>query len=140
MNYGTNACQNKWSSIMVFFPPSWVTATNLQFGFLLVWWNLREIFKNTVILTSYMGMIHVCNHFLVNYFFKDYCRINPILVLNDWPLRHERFTFREWFNGWAYHCRKVRDTDYFFEQRFIYNFCYIHLHWIAQWLRYEAQN
>ena len=70
MNYGTNAYQNKWSSIMVFFPPSWVTATNLLLGFLLVWRNLREIFNNTVILTSYMGMIHFCNHFLLNYFFN----------------------------------------------------------------------
>lgn len=33
------------------------TATHL-FGVLLVWRNLREIFKNTVILTGYIGMIY----------------------------------------------------------------------------------
>ena len=43
-------------SCMVLFPPLWVTATHL-FGLLLVW-NLRKIFKNTIILTCYMGMIY----------------------------------------------------------------------------------
>ena len=56
--YGTDAVENKCSLIMhgSGFPPLWVTATHL-FGLLLVW-NLRKIFKNTIILTCYVGMIY----------------------------------------------------------------------------------
>ena len=46
--YGTDAGENKRSLTMVVFPPLWVTATHL-FGLLLVWRNLRKIFKNTII-------------------------------------------------------------------------------------------
>ena len=29
-----------------------------------------------------MGMIHFCDHFLLNYFFNDYCRIKSYLGTN----------------------------------------------------------
>ena len=38
-----------------------------------------------------------CNYFLLSYLFNNCCRINPILVLAASPIKHERFTFREWF-------------------------------------------
>ena len=60
--------------------------------------------------------------------FNDYCRINPILVLAAWPIKHERFTFHEWFNGsmesmvqWINGSMDQLLTSNFYEQPFIYN-------------------
>lgn len=122
--YYTNVCENKCSLIMVLFPPAWLTATHL-FGFLLVWRNLGEIFNNChskelqwndlqlnlfisrgcflsayklfIIRFSIFSVSHSCNHFLLSYILFFLMII--VLVLTDWPINHEWFTFHEWFYG-----------------------------------------
>ena len=82
-----------------------------------------------------------CNYFLLSYLFNDYCRIDPILVLTAWPIKHERFTFHECFNG-SIRVALSQSRSYwllaFINSVLSTIFRYINLNWIAHNRRFHT--